>query len=298
MASVRDKGEPLVNDANRIGEVESLGLDETAFQRAAPERHTSFVTGFVDLERPRLLDVVPGRSARAVQDWLDARPCEWLADVATVALDPHRGYANGLLARLGHATVVIDHYHAIALANRAIDDVRRRTQNETLQHRGRKGDPLYGIRRTLLVAHERLTERGWARLRAGLEAGDPYGEVGAAYVAKEALRDVYAARSLLEARRRLVAFYFECADSEVPELYRLARTVSAWEIEILNYHTSAGTSNGPTEAMNLLVTYIRRVGRGFRNFSNYRLRLLLHCGVEWHTPPTARLRGRQTALVA
>jgi hypothetical protein len=34
------------------------------------------------------------------------------------------------------------------------------------------------------------------------------------------------------------------------------------------------------------------VGHGFRNFTNYRLRLLLHCGVRWQTHRTARLRAR------
>jgi hypothetical protein len=37
---------------------------------------------------------------------------------------------------------------------------------------------------------------------------------------------------------------------------------------------------------------VQRVGHGFRNFTNYRLRLLLHCGVRWQTHRTARLRAR------
>jgi hypothetical protein len=32
--------------------------------------------------------------------------------------------------------------------------------------------------------------------------------------------------------------------------------------------------------MNLLIKKVKRVGHGFRSFTNYRLRLLLHCG--WH----------------
>ena len=36
--------------------------------------------------------------------------------------------------------------------------------------------------------------------------------------------------------------------------------------------------------MKLLIKKIKRVGHGFRNFDNYRLRLLLHCGVNWQTP--------------
>ncbi len=69
--------------------------------------------------------------------------------------------------------------------------MRRRTQNETLGHRGRSGDPLYGIRRLLLVGGERLELRGRHRMMAGLAAGDPEGEVGAAVLAKELLREGY-----------------------------------------------------------------------------------------------------------
>ena len=193
MAAVRDHGTPLVHDAGRLDGVASLGLDETVFLHAGPRRRTTYVTGFVDLDRARLLDVRPGRSGRTVGDWLDERSDAWLAAISVVALDPFRGYANGLLTRLDHATVVLDHFHAVRLANEAVNDVRRRTQNETLGHRGRKGDPLYDIRRLLLVGHDRLDERAWQRLQAGL-VGDRWGEVEAAYLAKELLRDVYAAR--------------------------------------------------------------------------------------------------------
>jgi len=109
------------------------------------------------------------------------------------------------------------------------------------------------------------------------------------------LREVYAAVDLAHARRRLTAFYQCCADAEVAELTRLARTVAAWQDEILAYHHT-GLSNGPTEAMNLLVKKIKRVGHGFRNFDNYRLRLLLHCGVTWQDQLTARLRARPRSV--
>lgn len=76
----------------------------------------------------------------------------------------------------------------------------------------------------------------------------------------------------------------------VAELSRLTRTVRAWEAEFLAFHTTGGCSNGPTEAVNLLTGKVKRVGHGFRNFANYRLRLLLHCGVTWPDSP-----DRQTA---
>lgn len=184
------------------------------------------------------------------------------------------------------------------LAQAAIDDVRRRVQQQTLGHRGRKGDPLYGIRRILLRGAENLTVGAYTRLLAGLEAGDPNGEVGAAYIACQQLRHVYAAPDLDRARRRLQRFYWACADPGVPELERLGRTIAAWQEQLLAYFTTGGVSNGPTEAVNLLIKRIKRVGFGFRNLANYRLRLLLHCGVTWHTQRTTRIRGRSPRSMA
>jgi transposase len=202
------------------------------------------------------------------------------------------------MASLGHATVVVDHFHAIKLANTVVDQVRRRVQQATLGHRGRKRDPLYRIRRLLLVAAEQLTSRRRVRLRAGLAVGDPTGEVAVVWQGKELLRVVYAASDLAHARAALERFYRWSDGVGVVELSRLARTVRAWEAEILAFHSTKSCSNGPTEAVNLLIKKVKRVGHGFRNFANYRLRLLLHCGAGWPTHRTARLRGRSPHLAA
>jgi transposase len=83
----------------------------------------------------------------------------------------------------------------------------------------------------------------------------------------------------------------------VAQLARLARTVRAWAAGIA-WHATEGCSNRPIEAVNLLIKEVKRVGHSFRNFANYRLRLLLHCGITWQTHHIARLRGRSPRLVA
>jgi transposase len=170
-----------------------------------------------------------GRRRLRVSGWLAARPTPWRAAIDAVTLDPYAGYARGLADGLPHAELVVDHFHAVRLANAALDEARRRVQQETLGHRGRKAGPLYRIRRQLLDAHERLSERGWARIRSGLDLGDPAGEVDAAYLGKELLREVYATRSPRQARRRLERFYAHCRTADVVELRRLAATVRRWE---------------------------------------------------------------------
>jgi Transposase len=190
--------------------------------------------------------------------------------------------------------VVVDHFHAIKLANAVVDQVRRRTQQATLGHHGRKPDPLYRIRKLLLTAAEQLTSLGWVRLRVGPAVGDPTGEVAVAWQGKELLRPVYAASELAHARAALDRFYRWSDGVGVAELSRLARTVRAWEAEILAWHVTGGGSNGPTEAVNLLIKNVKRVGHGFCNFANYRLRLLLHCGVRWQTHRTMRREAAPT----
>jgi transposase len=144
----------------------------------------------------------------------------------------------------------------------------------------------------------------WTVMNAVRDYGEPLvddpgriGAVGGLWLAKEALRFMYAADTMAEAARRFDAFIKEAKSSSVPELHRLAKTMSRWRTEILAHHRS-GASNGPTEAVNLLIKQVLRVAHGFRNFDNYRLRLLLHCGVRWQTPAATRIRGRSPRLAA
>jgi transposase len=61
------------------------------------------------------------------------------------------------------------------------------------------------------------------------------------------------------ARAALDRFYHWTDGVQLAELLRLARTVWAWEAEILAWHATDGCSNGPTEAVNLLVKKVKRV---------------------------------------
>jgi transposase len=79
----------------------------------------------------------------------------------------------------------------------------------------------------------------------------------------------------------------------------LARTIRRWETPVLAYYRTDGLSNARTEAVNGLMKKVKRIGHGFRNLRNYRLRLLLHCGgITWQDQPTAKLRKRTPRIVA
>jgi len=77
-----------------------------------------------------------------VREWVRTQPIWWADQIEIAAIDAFRGYANAIGDMFPDATLVIDHFHAIRLANDAVDDIRRRVQQATLGHRGHSGDPL------------------------------------------------------------------------------------------------------------------------------------------------------------
>jgi transposase len=173
MNAVVEHGTPLVDDPDRVGPVGHLGVDETSFLRANRRHATIYATGLVDLQARIVIDMVEGNAAADLRRWTTNADPGWLAGIEVVATDLAESFRAGLSPHLDHATRVADPFHVVRVGNRCVDQVRRRVQNETLGHRGRKSDPLYRIRKLLLAGHERLDERGHDRMLLGLRVGDP-----------------------------------------------------------------------------------------------------------------------------
>ncbi len=285
MNAVVEHGTPLVDDPERIGAVRQLGVDETSFLAANRQHCTIYATGLVDLQAKVVIDMVEGNAAADLRTWTAKADPTWLAGIEVVATDLAESFRAGLSPDLDHARRVADPFHVVRTANRCLDKVRRRVQNETLGHRGRKADPLYQIRKLLLSADERLDEAGHHRMLLGLGAGDPADEVLGAWLAKESVRDVYLAEGPEQAALLLDKTIAGCARDHVAEIVSLGNTLARWRSEIVGYHDT-GASNGPTEGLNLCVKKVKRCGHGFRTFKHYRLRVLLHAGgITWPSRP-------------
>ena len=226
--------------------------------------------------RARLLDLVPGRSGKVYGDWLAQRGEVFRQGVQVATLDPFHGYKNAIDDQLEDAVAVLDAFHVVKLGTAAVDECRRRVQQDTLGHRGRKGDPLYGIRTMLRAGAEKLTDRQWARFESAIGADEAHLQVWLAWVCAQQLRAAYRHPDPAEGRKtaeKVLAAFPTCP---VPEIARLGRTLKQWRSAFLAYFETSRSSNGGTEArFNGLIELHRRVARGFRNRENYRLRMLL-----------------------
>jgi transposase len=273
-------------DSSRLNGVRVIGVDEHRWSHVHRHGEDGYVTVIVDLTavldgtgRARLLDLVPGRSAAALKSWLSAQTATFRRQVQVVAMDGFGGYKTAATEQLPEAIPVMDPFHVVALAGLKLDLCRQRVQQQTCGHRGRSGDPLYGVRRTLRTRLPLLTTRQKARLETVF--ADPnhlaveicwgfYQRLIAAYAHPDRRRGKTMMTAIIEALRRNVPTALE-------ELAQLGRTLHRRRADVLAYFDHHA-SNGPTEAINGRLEALRRNALGFRNLTHYRLRSLLHCG--------------------
>ena len=179
-----------------------LSLDEAHHRRGR-----ELATVVSDLDRRRVIEVLPGCQRKVIERWLSGLPADVRAGIEVVSIDPSEAYRQAIWAALPDARIVCDRFHLVRGANTALDAVRRERQRDARAKRPkgtrRSGQhvrwrpELYQARHRLLKASERLTERERRRL-CDLFARDPI--VAEAWGLKEAFRHIYQAASRTRGR--------------------------------------------------------------------------------------------------
>ena len=275
----------LIDAPGRFDGVTTLGVDEHVW------RHTrygdKYVTVIIDLTPARektgpaqLLDMVEGRSKAVFKQWLAARPKEWSKRIEVVAMDGFSGFKTAAAEELPDAVPVMDPFHVVRLAGDALDVCRRRVQQDLHGHRGMKGDPLYGVRRTLHTGASFLTEKQTARLDA-VFAAEEHVEVEATWGIYQRMIAAYREPDKKNGKQMMQTL-IDAVSTGVPaalvEIRKLGRTLKQRAADVLAFFDRPGTSNGPTEAINGRLEHLRGSALGFRNLTNYIARSLLEAG--------------------
>ena len=275
----------LINDPTRFDGVRVIGVDEHVWRHT--RRGDKYVTVIIDLTCPstgtgpaRLLDMVEGRTKQAFKRWLAGRPKAWRDAVEVVAMDGFSGYKTAANEELPDAVAVLDPFHVIRLAGDAMDECRRRLQQQLHGRRGRKNDPLYRARRTLHTGSDLLTERQEQRLEE-LFSNELHVELEATWgiyqrmIAAYRQSDRHLGKTAMQA---VITSIERGVPAALKEVRRLGRTMTRRAADILAYFDRPGTSNGPTEAINGRLEHLRGSALGFRNLTHYIARSLLETG--------------------
>jgi len=203
--------------------------------------------------------------------------------LTAVSMDMTGGYAASVRQHAPQATIVIDNYHVVQLATKALDEVRREHWNQ-LRHAGDHdaAKQFKHDRWALLKNPDDLTDQQAAILTA-IRAGG--GKVARAWAMKEMVRAVFApdltVQAVSELLDRLLA---RLARSRLKPFVRLGRTIRKHREGILAARRLS-LSNARAEALNNKVKLIVRRAYGFHS-ANAALALVhLSCGAVTLTLP-------------
>jgi transposase len=233
-----------------------LGLDEIHLMRPR-----GVVT---NVQECTLVDVLANRNKETVAAYLMRLPHR--RRVQLVAMDMWRPYREAVHAALPQATIVIDKFHVLKMANAAVERVRKQLR-ESLTSAQRRG--LMHDRFVLLKREDDLTDREALLLSTWVKN---YPQLGEIHHLKEAFFRLYDCASRAEART-----YFQTWEQSLSADHRLAfaELLTAWpnwQNEILAYFDYPIT-NAYTESLNNLIRATDRLGRGY-SFEALRAKML------------------------
>jgi transposase len=191
--------------------------------------------------------------------------------VQYVAMDMWNPYREAVEALMPQATILIDKFHVVRMANEALETIRKaqRAQLTTKERRGLMRD-----RFVLLKRRHDLTDKEYLKL-SGWTANYPM--LGAAYDAKEAFYGIWDMDARAEAERAY-AIWRDNLTPEVREAFHpLVRAMENWHPYIFAYFDHAIT-NAYTESLNNLIRVMNRLGRGY-SFEALRAKILFSEGI-------------------
>jgi len=249
-----------------MSEVSIVGIDETSLRKGQ-----NYITVVHDLETKRLLFACEGRDHQTVVDFCaDLKAHGGDPDkVKNVCQDMSAAYAKGVALALPHAQISYDRFHVIAMANEAMDGVRR--QEMSTQPRAVK-DALGDNDRKLLKSLTwgmRRNPQGWSgkQLNAMHWLQHSTLKSARAWRLKMALRAVYAKAAQEnrgeQAKADLIGWISWARRSRLEPFKKLANTLKQ-RIDGVVRGMLDNRSNAYVEAMNGLLQQAKRAARGFR----------------------------------
>jgi transposase len=239
----------------------AVGIDEHFFRRTMG--HSEFATVFTDLRNSRVKELCLGKSNSQLGLQLDNHPGRF--GVEAVCMDLCSGYRKFSRQYFPNAIIVADKFHVLRLLSPAI---LRELRNITGKNSRRVA------KKYLLTPNWKI--RDYFERQALAEKLTQFPKLNELYWWAQHLHRLYRTKGALRAEVALEVTIRQMKESLIPEIQTLAKTLSSWKQEIVNYFRYRIT-NATTEGYNNIAKLVQRRAFGYKSFRNYRLRVLNAC---------------------
>jgi transposase len=238
-----------------------LGIDEHFFTKKK-----GYATTSVDLRNHKVFDVKLGRSEASLQGYL--RTLKGRENVRLIVMDLSETYRRIAQTYFPNAMIVADRFHVVRLVNHHFLKAWKQQDEQ-----GRKN------RELLSLMHRHQWHLSVDKQTALMAYLDKYPVLKTLYEVKQTLNR-YLLLKTVKAKRmkaKLPGFLKLIKQMHRSPLKALAKTIQSW-IEPIVAMWRFSRSNGVTEGFHNKMEMLSRRAYGFRNFENYRLRVMTHCG--------------------
>ena len=249
-----------------LDDIKHAGMDEKSFGKGQ-----DYVSILSDLDGRRVLEVVPERTKKAANQLWKTLTKEQLKRIVAVSMDMWPAFMKSVQENLPRASIVHDRFHVSKYLNEAVDKVRRQ-ENKALVAEG--NDRLKGTRQLWLYNEYNLDEDNQVRLQIAQHRDL---KTGRAWAIKENFRDFWGYVSRSGAKGYFDRWYAWAIRSRLNLVKKVAKMLKKHLKGLLTYSKHPIT-NAISEGFNSRIQSIKSSARGFRNFSNYRTRILFYCG--------------------
>jgi transposase len=222
-----------------------------------------FVTMVVDQEHKNVFEVIDGKDVETLKKSLTDKPGR--DRVRVVCMDMSTVYKSFVQEFFENAKIVADRFHVQRLFTKLVNYHRKTATGDDRKNPIRK---LLLRERRKLKSYEKRAVTKWLA---------QYPEIKEVYEYKEQMHRIYRMRGHQRAKTHFTRMLDRMAISKVARVSTLRTTLLSWQKEILQFFITR-ISNGRTEGFNRKAKLIQRASYGFKNFENYRLRILNACG--------------------
>src|ERR1035437_6502830 len=253
-------------ERRQLEDLKHLGMDEKSFKRGQ-----SYVTLLTDLDQSRVLDVVQERTSEAADQLWETLTPEQKQTVEAVAVDMWEPFIRTIEKQVPDADIVHDKFHVSKYLGEAVDQVRRQEHKELMA----QGDEtLKGTRQLWLYNPENFSPEQIEEFSA---LKDLELKVARAWAAKELFSKFWNYQEEGWARRFFKDWFGWVSRSRLKPVVEVAQMLKRHLDNLLTY-LKHHITNAVTEGLNSKIQSLKSAARGFRNFRNYRIRILFFCG--------------------
>lgn len=229
-----------------------------------------YQVSILNAETNKPIDIVECRYKTHLLDYFKQFPLEERKKVKYIVIDLWKSYKDLAQRYFPNAKIVADRFHYARYATEMVDTIRKEVQNKLAK---KEKKYFKHSRKLLLSRYENLKDKKQKEELNYILIN--YSEkLRIAYLEKERLLDIIHMKDVEKAVKLLNEWVVRCAMSDIPELRNCAKTYTNWIEEIRN-SLAVPYSNGPMEGYNNKIKTLKRVAFGFRNFTNFKARILL-----------------------